>query len=133
MWERRSHEATKGQKFDLLNSTFDIPTVVATRRLDNGPPDVVEIVLDRPIPYGATTRFTFNDGVLSQTLEFTFAPGDTNGDGQADLADFAAFQNCFGQSIPTAAPNLCAILDFDADGTVDLSDFAGFQRVFAEP
>jgi hypothetical protein len=70
------------------------PQVTATTRRDNGPPDEVEIVLDRPIPYRATTRFTFDDGSIENVLEFTFAEGDTDGDGDADLADFSWLQNC---------------------------------------
>jgi len=102
------------------------PFIVATRRLDNGPPDVVEIVLDQPIPYNATTRFTIDDGTVVQTVELTYAPGDTDGDGDADLHDFAAFQNCFGSS-PVAG--VCLPLDFNADSAIDLLDFAAFQTV----
>ena len=100
--------------------------VIATRRLDNGPPDLVEIVLDRPIPYNATTRFTFNDGVAVNVVEYTFAPGDTDGAGDADLNDFAAFQNCYGLS-PVAQS--CLVFDFNADLDVDLLDFAAFQSL----
>jgi hypothetical protein len=58
--------------FDLQHSTFDIPVVVATRRQDNGPPETVEIVLDRPLALGVTTRFTFNTGAAEpQVVEYT--------------------------------------------------------------
>ncbi len=97
---------------------------------DNGPPDVVEIVLDRPIPYNATTRFTFNDGVAVNAVEYTFAPGDTDGDGAADLFDFAALQNCFEVSPVSGA---CLVFDLNADHSIDLRDFAGLQRVFTAP
>ena len=60
-------------------------------------------------------------------VEFTFAPGDTDGDGDADLRDFAAFQNCFGNS-PVAS--VCLPLDFNADSAIDLLDFAEFQTWF---
>jgi len=115
-------------KVDVTDGVAPIP--LQTRRLDNGPADVVEIVLDRPIPYNATTRFTFFDGVAENIIEYTFAPGDSNGDGQADLADFAFFQNCFG--LGTVLSNLapCAALDFDGDGDTDLLDFAEFQNLF---
>ena len=126
-----SHEATKGESFDLRYSQFAIPVVVATRRLDNGPPDVVEIVLDRPIPYNATTRFTFTDGVAENVVEYTFAPGDTNGDGRANLADFAYFQNCFELGTVLSIPAPCVAFDFDADSDIDVSDFAAFERVFS--
>jgi hypothetical protein len=110
---------------DNRQSHIDNPIVIATRRLDNGPPDVVEIVLDTPIPYNATTRFTFNDGTLSQSLEFTYSPGDIDGDGQATLSDLAAFQNCFGSN---PLIGVCPVLDFDQDGAIDLSDLALFAE-----
>jgi len=134
--KRRNSETSKSQNktgddsFSIPNSAFDIPSVVATRRLDNGPPETVEIVLDRAIAYNATTRFTFNDGVAVQTIEFTYAPGDTDGDGDADLSDFAAFQNCFG-NFPVAG--VCLPLDFNADSAVDLLDFAAYLAVFRVP
>jgi len=106
------------------------PHVIATRRLDNGAPDTVEVVLDRPIPYNKTTRFTFNDGVATDIVEFTYAPGDTNGDGQTDLADFAAFQNCFGAPPPAG---VCMVLDFDGDSQVDDEDFGRFSMEMNPP
>lgn len=118
------HEATRQQG---KQSGFELPVVFATRRLDNGPPDVVEIVLDRPIPYNSTTRFTFDDGTLAQAIEFTYAPSDTDGNGLATLSDFAAFQNCFNDDSLAGA---CPVLDFDADADVDLFDFAEFQNLF---
>ncbi len=119
------------QVLSIANFQLPIePAVIATRRLDNGPPETVEILLDRPIPYNATTRFTFNDGVAVNVVEFTYAPGDTDGDGDADLADFAAFQNCLGNS-PLAG--VCLSLDFNADSAIDLLDFAAFQEEFRIP
>ncbi len=106
------------------------PAVIQTRRLDNGDPETVEIVLDRPIPYDATTRFFFNDGVTVNRLHFMFAPGDTDGDGDADLRDFAAFQTCFGKE-PLTGP--CLVLDSITDGAIDLSDYAEFQSLIGDP
>ncbi len=113
-----------------VRTVAPLPVVIATRRLDNGPPDVVEIVLDRPIPYNATTRFTFNDGVAVNVVEFTFAPGDTDGDSDADLHDFAAFQNCFEVSPISGA---CLVFDLNADHSVDLLDFAELQAAWTAP
>lgn len=47
--------------------------VIATRRQDNGPPETVEIVLDRALtPVDGTVRFTFNTGAATpQTVEYT--------------------------------------------------------------
>lgn len=106
------------------------PVVTKTRRLDNGPPDVVEIVLDRPIPFDANTRFTFDDGAAVNTLTFIYTPGDTNGSGTADLADFAAFQNCFGAE---ELPDACMPLDADSDQELSLDDYFEFQSVLDGP
>ena len=103
------------------------PGVIQTSRRDNDEPDTVEIVLDCPIPFGETTRFTFNDGVAINVVEYTFAPGDIDGDGDADLHDFAAFQRCFGQTDPTGP---CSALDLQTDDTIDLADFSLFKGLF---
>jgi len=50
------------------------PSVIATRRLDNGAPETVEIVLDRGLPGHETTTFTFTDASGSQIVEYTRLP-----------------------------------------------------------
>ncbi len=57
-------------------------------------------------------------------------PGDTDSDGDVDLADFGEFQGCFNGPNRPAAGNLCGDFDFDFDGDVDLVDFAEFQACF---
>lgn len=53
----------------------DPPVVLSTRRLVNGAPETVEIVLDRPLPVGETVTFTFPDpdgpGLLQNVVEYT--------------------------------------------------------------
>jgi hypothetical protein len=49
----------------------DPPQVIQTRRRENDEPHTVEIVLDRPMPLGRTTRFTFDDGVAVNVVEYT--------------------------------------------------------------
>jgi len=60
------------------------------------------------------------------------AQGDFDLDGDVDLADFSAFQLCFGGSAnPPAAtcpPGIDA--DLDCDGDIDLADFTLFQLNF---
>ena len=63
-------------------------------------------------------------------VEYTFAPGDTDGNGLIDLRDVAAFQNCFADAPLTGA---CSALDLTRDGTLDLTDFAALQAAFAGP
>jgi hypothetical protein len=108
----------------------DAPVVTQTRRRENDGPETVEIVLDRPIPMGETTRFTLEDVATVNVIEYTFAPGDTDGDGDADLHDFAAFQRCFGI---TGLSGACLALDFNTDDTIDLDDYEVLQGVLEEP
>jgi hypothetical protein len=49
----------------------DPPQVIQTRRRENDEPHTVEIVLDRPMPLGRTTRFTFDDGATVNVVEYT--------------------------------------------------------------
>ena len=97
------------------------PTVIQTRRRENTEPDTVEIVLDRPIPTGQTTQFTFDDGTAVSVVEYIYAPppSDTNGDGRVDLHEMSQFQNCFGTVTPTGP---CKTLDLTPNDAIDISD-----------
>jgi len=50
----------------------DTPVVIQTRRLDNGEPETLQIVLDRPLTIGETTTFTFNTGGNPNTVTYTY-------------------------------------------------------------
>ncbi len=56
-------------------------------------------------------------------------PGDFNGDGKVNLADFLAFAGAFGTRSGDA--NYEAAMDMDGSGAIDLSDFLVFAGVFA--
>lgn len=59
-------------------------------------------------------------------------PGDGNGDGVVDLADYPGFAAChLGPNVPVEV--VCTLFDFDADQDVDLLDFADFQWASAGP
>jgi hypothetical protein len=60
---------------------------------------------------------------------FESGNGDFNGDGDVDLADFRAFQICFGQS----AAGDCVPGNLAGGPTIDLDDFAAFHAVFGGP
>ncbi|MCY3764411.1 MAG: M66 family metalloprotease [Gemmatimonadetes bacterium] len=55
-------------------------------------------------------------------------PGDFNGDGKVNLADFLAFAGGFGARSGDA--KFSARLDLDGSGAIDLSDFLAFAGVF---
>jgi len=50
------------------------PNVVATRRLDNGPSETLEVFIDTNLPLGETTSFTFDTGTGPQTVAYTRIP-----------------------------------------------------------
>jgi hypothetical protein len=60
-------------------------------------------------------------------------PGDYDDDEDVDLADFAAFQNCFAGSGNPFEPLECGLADIDADADVDFEDFRRFERAVTGP
>ncbi|MCK4341042.1 MAG: hypothetical protein KAY37_04885 [Phycisphaerae bacterium] len=56
-------------------------------------------------------------------------PGDFDGDGDVDLADFVAFQRCFGTT-PISPP--CRPGDMNGDDAIDLEDFTLFAAELGE-
>jgi hypothetical protein len=59
-------------------------------------------------------------------------PGDCNGDGVVDAADFALFDPCLLGPGNVLGVD-CDCFDLDADGDNDLRDFASFQTAFTGP
>jgi hypothetical protein len=56
-------------------------------------------------------------------VAYTFQRGDVNADGNWDIRDFAALQNCF---YTLAFANVCAAVDYDGSTFIDLSDTGSF-------
>lgn len=99
------------------------PQVMQTRRLDNGAPEVLEIVLDRPLPIGHTTRFTFDDGTVTNLVDYTIGVPGACCNQQGTCADsvdpictdsgnlFVPDQTC-SDPVPCCIPlGLCQMLD----------------------
>ncbi|MBI1827300.1 MAG: hypothetical protein HY287_03865 [Planctomycetes bacterium] len=63
--------------------------------------------------------------ILLPTNVFATLP-DSDGDGDVDLHDVAAFANCFGTVVSPA----CTMFDSDADGNVNLTDWIAFSATF---
>ncbi len=115
-----------------------LPEVIRTWRRENDEPDTFEIVLDQPIPPGEHTRFLFlardENGdltdVVANVVNYSYIPGDADGNGRINLADVAEFQRCFGETDVTGR---CAAFDFNDDNTVDLTDYPEFQAALSLP
>ncbi|MCH7704283.1 MAG: hypothetical protein IIB61_04150 [Planctomycetes bacterium] len=57
-------------------------------------------------------------------------PGDTDGDGDVDNADFAGFPECMTGPNGTGVPQGCEPYDLNVDGVVDMHDFKLFMLLF---
>ncbi len=77
------------------------------------------------LPLNRAARIAYNPSVLSHTgVPHVHADGNCH----ADLADFAAFQNCLDVEPLSGA---CRALDLDRNLVVDLNDFAAFHTLLA--
>jgi len=74
--------------------------------------------------------FYLGDGSLCDDA-FTF--GDFDLDGDADLVDFAYFQECFNASSDGETDWPCAAGDFDGCGDVDIADYEALFRFLDGP
>ena len=57
-------------------------------------------------------------------------PGDSDGDGDVDLADWLNFSGCMTGPNNGPVGGSCTTFDFNSDTDVDLDDFSDFQVVF---
>ncbi len=117
-------------EISVETTAAETPIVVQTRRLEDGAPETVEIVLDRPLPPGEHTRFILDDGVIQNVIDYSYILGDADGSGALDLADAAGLLNCFAQD--ASAPP-CAAFDMDASGFVDAPDVGPFADGLTGP
>jgi len=91
-------------------------------------------VLRAAIP---TYEYVSADAVRFAYVTRLYIPGDFDGDGDVDLADYAFLADCLaGPGVPpaptppTAVEECLSAFDFGADNDVDAQDFAEFQAVF---
>jgi hypothetical protein len=73
----------------------------------------------------------FADGTEAAYVADPVPTGDSDLDGDLDLADFGNFQLCYtGPASPSTLDPPCEEMDLDSDGDIDLIDFAEFQISF---
>ncbi|MCH7720117.1 MAG: DNRLRE domain-containing protein [Planctomycetes bacterium] len=105
--------------------------------------DVTQAVRDRPddmISLGLVTESRDDGALVSREglqpprlillVEPQGGPGDLDGDGDVDVADYALFLFCFTGPNGGPASQGCSPVDFEPDGDIDLADFGQFQLVF---
>ena len=82
-----------------------------------------------PVRRRGSDGFRFHSGLIIGLALPEICPGDCNGDGIVDLADFHLLEPClFG---PGNGPGAgCDCFDLDADDDVDERDLATFQVNF---
>jgi hypothetical protein len=110
-------------------------SAVATAAVTSGDDRVAfRFQIDPDSPY--TANQAFMDAVDSDpttkpslTLAAAPVPGDLDDDGDADLADFALFYDCF-LELGSCTPEQAELADLDGNGGVDLRDYADFQAAF---
>lgn len=74
--------------------------------------------------------FAINGGALYAIAIASGLPSDADGDGDVDLADWAALSDCLVGPDLVPGDAGCAIFDGDGDNDVDLEDVAAFTRAF---
>ncbi|MCK4658255.1 MAG: hypothetical protein KAV82_01930 [Phycisphaerae bacterium] len=103
-------------------------------------------ILGTITPDGVFTLFQYDNYAMGEEANVESiiqmnqlpTPGDFDGDGDVDLADYAVFADCMAG--PGAAPSPASVtaqqclgtFDFDIDLDVDLEDFASFNLGFAQ-
>ena len=107
---------TPGFTYYLHNDNYSIA--------GTGSPD--GSVIDR-LNFSATGDFDDGDPGASSYYH------DADADIDLDLADFASFQTCFGQTAPACLDDHDFDTDGLSDGQIDLGDYARFAECFAGP
>ena len=64
----------------------------------------------------------------ASVVPLSSCPGDFDGNGRVNIADFLAFAGAFGARSGDAKYN--AVMDMDSSGAIDISDFLSFAGVF---
>jgi len=83
---------------------------------------------------GQSDAGTMVGGMYALTGGFWFEtpPGDCDGDGDVDLADFQAFEGCLAGPDSVAGGD-CRCYDIDRNATVDMADFEAFAAAYTGP
>ena len=78
---------------------------------------------------------TDESNLATITIRYAHVVGDLDGDRDTDLADFRAFQLCFGgsDSPPASTCQTQGEPDLDGDGDVELGDFQLFVENLTDP
>ncbi len=98
------------------------PTTTGTVELVWGGESELQNPTDPKVPL----RFSYACKVVTEFV--VTGIGDTDGDIDVDLADFALLQRCFTGSDVAFLGDVCELVDLDRDNDVDSADFDEFQN-----
>jgi hypothetical protein len=77
-------------------------------------------------------RLEFTDGTHGVFVAHLEWPGDSDGDRDVDLTDFASLQQCYGKAVGEFESE-CDAFDFNGNRLVDLVDYDGFVQQVTGP
>ena len=120
---------------------FDDPYAGVTRRDETAKiASQYRWYVANPLRFNAELDYdleAYYGGLFESTiLYYLYKPpafGDSDDDGDVDLADFFSFQVCFTGPSAGVLPVTCLPMDSDSDSDVDLQDFFAFQVAFTGP
>ncbi|MCP4592122.1 MAG: hypothetical protein GY842_15415 [bacterium] len=150
-WVGRAHAVASPSSVNVAMAPTDVDgvyTVAGAQLSDCSEPPAGEDYYMQPYPirpeeYADTEvpidTFPESVAVVDSVPELMYERtwlyrGDADDDGDRDLADYAAVQECYSPgagSVPPTEP--CAMMDQDGDEDVDLEDLAGFVQGFTGP
>ncbi len=108
----------------------DVPHLIATKPAQS----IGALFVDGRYAYAGTPTLIGGAGTGGQGLVIfqTAAAGDADGDFDTDLADYAAYQRCFGGEGIDPPEADCLVFDFDEDDDVDLDDLPALLMAWGQ-
>jgi hypothetical protein len=117
---------TGGDVFTIVNGNAAI-TGTFSNALNNQRILTTDLLGSFVVHYGSGSSYAPDDVVLTNYVPYL--PGDFDGDGDVDGADFVSWQTGF----PTQFGATLGMGDADGDGDVDGADFVAWQIGFSNP
>ena len=101
---------------------YGVPSRLASPTLEASDPFLLTFVFQDGAAWDAADGIAALQSVFNASM-----PGDFNGDGAVDSADYVSWSNRFGQSVPEGTGS-----DGNADGVVDAADYTVWRDALAQ-